>query len=63
MVSADLVKGRKLTSYWGDGVPEEIMHAGGKWLDKDVVVDRNLVTSRWPMDLSAFTRELMKIVR
>ena len=63
LVSADLVKGRKLTSFWGDGVPEEIMHAGGKWLDKDVVVDRNLVTSRWPMDLSAFTRELMKIVR
>lgn len=61
LVSADLVKGRKLTSYWGDGVPEEITQAGGKWEDKDVVVDGNLVTSRWPMDIAAFTREMMKI--
>ena len=61
LVSADLVKGRKLTSYWGDGVPEEIKAAGGTWIDKDVVVDKNLVTSRWPMDLSAFTREMMKL--
>ena len=63
LVSAGLVKGRKLTSFWGDGVPEEITHAGGKWIDKDVVVDRNLVTSRWPMDLSAFTREIMKLAK
>ena len=62
LVSAGLVKDRKLTSFWGDGVPEEIKNAGGKWIDKDVVVDGNLVTSRWPMDLSAFTRELMKLV-
>ena len=61
LVSADLVKGRRLTSYWGDGVPEEITHAGGMWEDCDVVVDGNLVTSRWPMDLSAFTREMMKL--
>lgn len=63
LVSAGLVKGRKLTSFWGDGVPHEITHAGGKWIDKDVVVDGNLVTSRWPMDISAFTREMMKLVK
>lgn len=62
LVSADLVRGRNLTSYWGDGVPEEITQAGGKWEDKDVVVDGNLVTSRWPMDIAAFTREMMKVV-
>ena len=62
LVSADLVKGRRLTSYWGDGVPDEIKRAGGKWEDKDVVVDGNLVTSRWPMDISAFLREVMKMV-
>ena len=61
LVSSNLVKGRKLTSYWGDGVPEEIKRAGGKWMDKDVVVDGNLVTSRWPMDLSAFMREVIKL--
>jgi protease I len=63
LVSADLVKGRRLTSFWHDGVPEEIRKAGGIWEDKEVVVDGNLVTSRWPMDLPAFMREVMKMVR
>ena len=63
LVSADLVKGRRLTSYWYDGVPEEIKGAGGIWEDSDVVVDGNLVSSRYPMDLPAFMREMMKLVR
>lgn len=62
LVSADLVKGRRLTSYWHDGVPEEIRAAGGIWEDQDAVVDGNLITSRWPADLSAFMREVMKLV-
>lgn len=62
LVSADPVKGRRLTSYWGDDVPEEITNAGGTWEDADVVVDGNLVTSRWPMDMAAFSREMMKLV-
>ncbi len=63
LVSADLVKGRRLTSYWHDGVPEEITAAGGTYEDDEVVVDGNLVTSRWPMDLPAFVREMMKLIR
>ena len=63
LVSAGVVKGRHLTSFWHDGVPEEIKEAGGAWEDKEVVVDRNLVTSRWPMDLPAFMREIMKMIR
>lgn len=62
LASADVIKGRHLTSYWHDGVPEDVKKAGGIWEDKDVVVDGNLVTSRWPMDLAAFTREMMKLV-
>ena len=62
LVSAGVVKGRHLTSYWHDGVPEQIKAAGGLWEDKEVVVDRNLVTSRWPMDLPAFMREVMRLV-
>lgn len=62
LVSADLVKDRRLTSSWGDGVPEEIINAGGTWEDADVVVDGNLVTSRWPMDIAAFSKEMMKLV-
>ena len=63
LVSADLVRGRRLTSYWHDGVPEEIRAAGGIWEDRDVVVDGNLVTSRWPMDLPAFMREVTRVAR
>ncbi len=63
IVSAGMVKGRHLTSFWHDGVPEEIKKAGGIWEDTDVVVDGNLVTSRWPMDLPAFMREMMKMVK
>jgi len=62
LASADVIKGRHLTSYWYDGVPEDVKKAGGLWEDKEVVVDGNLVTSRWPMDLPAFTREMMKLV-
>ena len=63
LVSADLVAGRRLTSFWGDGVPEEIRGAGGIYEDKDVVVDGNLITSRWPMDLPAFMQEVLRAVR
>jgi protease I len=62
LVSAGLVKGRHLTSYWHDGVPEEIKKGGGIWEDKEVVVDGNLVSSRWPMDLPAFMREVIKVI-
>lgn len=61
LISAGLVKGRRLTSYWHDGVPEEIEKSGGIWQDKDVVVDGNLVSSRWPMDLPAFMREVINL--
>jgi protease I len=61
LVSAGLVKGRHLTSYWHDGVPEEIQEGGGIWEDNDVVVDRNLVSSRSPMDLPAFMREVINL--
>lgn len=61
LVSADVIRGRRLTSYWYDGVPEEIAAAGGTWIDEEVVVDGNLVTARWPMDIPAFTREMMRV--
>lgn len=63
LVSADVIKGRRLTGYWYDGVPEEIKAAGGRYSDKEVVVDGNLVTSRWPADLPAFMRETVKMIR
>jgi len=63
LVSANVIKGRHLTSYWHDGVPAEIEAAGGVYEDKEVVVDGNLITSRWPPDLPAFMREVMNSVK
>jgi len=62
LADAGVIKDRHLTSFWHDGVPEAVKQAGGLWEDKDVVRDGNLVTSRYPMDLPAFTREMMKMV-
>jgi protease I len=62
LASAGVVKGRHLTSFWHDGVPEDIKKAGGLYEDKEVVVDGNLVTSRYPGDLPAFMRETMRLI-
>jgi protease I len=63
LASAGLVNGRHLTAYWHDGVPEDIKKAGGMYEDREVVVDGNLVTSRYPGDLPAFMRETMRMVK
>src|SRR5512143_3647634 len=63
LVSADVVRGRRLTSYWHDGVPEDIKAAGGIYEDEEVVVDGNLVTSRWPLDLPACVREMVRLIK
>ncbi len=63
LADAGVVKGRHLTSYWHDGVPEDVKKAGGIWEDKEVVVDGNLVTSRSPMDLPSFMREVVKKIK
>lgn len=60
LISADVLKGRHLTSIWTDGVPDEIQQAGAIWEDKEVVVDKNLISSRSPKDLPAFMREIVK---
>lgn len=59
MVSAGIVRGRKLTSYYT--IQDDIRNAGGNWTDEEVVVDRNWVTSRQPKDIPAFNREMLKL--
>ena len=56
LVSAKLVKGRRLTSYYT--LQDDIRCAGGQWEDQEVIVDRNWVTSRKPDDIPAFNREM-----
>ena len=59
LVEAGLVRGRCVTSW--PTLETDIRNAGGDWLDKEVVVDGNLVTSRKPDDLPAFNREMTRI--
>jgi protease I len=56
LVSAKLVKGRRLTSYYT--LQDDIRCAGGQWEDQEVVLDKNWVTSRKPDDIPAFNREM-----
>lgn len=57
LVSAGLVEDRTLTSW--PTLQDDIRNAGGKWVDQEVVVDGNLVTSRKPGDIPAFSRTLI----
>ena len=59
LVSANLVKGRTLTSY--HTIQDDIRNAGGNWVDGEVVRDRNWVTSRQPSDIPAFNREMVAL--
>ena len=58
LISSNLVKGRKMTSY--KTVRDDIINAGGLWLDDAVVTDDNLISSRQPDDIPAFNAQLLK---
>jgi len=60
LVEADVVRGRELTSW--PSLQTDVRNAGGSWVDREVVVDGNLVTSRKPDDLPAFNREFMTLL-
>ncbi len=58
LVEAGVLSGRTLTSW--PSLRTDIRNAGGTWVDEEVVVDGNLVTSRNPDDLPAFTKALVE---
>lgn len=58
LISAGVIKDRKVTSY--PSVKDDLINAGAKWEDKEVVVDRGLVTSRNPGDLDAFNEKVLE---
>jgi protease I len=60
LVEADVVRDRKLTSFWS--IKTDVKNAGGNWVDEEVVVDGNLVTSRNPDDIPAFNEKLLELV-
>lgn len=55
-----LLRGRKATSFFA--IKDDVKNAGAEWIDAEVVVDRNLVTSRKPDDLPAFSLACLKVL-
>lgn len=58
LVEADVVRGRKVTSY--PSLRTDLENAGAAWVDEEVVVDQGIVTSRNPNDLPAFNRAMIE---
>jgi protease I len=59
LVEADVARGRKLTSF--SSIQTDMKNAGADWVDEEVVVDGNLVTSRKPDDIPAFNEKLLEV--
>lgn len=58
MIETGLLRGRKMTSY--PAIKTDLINAGVKWVDEEVVVDSGLVSSRSPKDLDAFNRKMLE---
>ncbi len=60
LVSAGTLKGKKATSY--DAIKDDMINSGAEWIDEEVVVDGNLITSRKPADLPVFCRKIIRFL-
>ena len=58
LIRADLVRGRKMTSW--PAIQVDMRNAGANWVDEEVVVDNGLVSSRKPDDIPAFNRKMIE---
>jgi len=58
LASAEIVQGRTVTSV--RAIRDDLRHAGAEWVDREVVRDGNIITSRVPADLPAFCREIIR---
>lgn len=58
LIEAGVVKGRTMTSW--PSLKTDLRNAGAKWVDREVVVDRGLITSRKPDDLPAFNAKMIE---
>jgi protease I len=58
LIEAGAAKGRTMTSW--PSLKTDLRNAGANWVDREVVVDRGLVTSRKPDDIPAFNRKMIE---
>jgi protease I len=57
LAEANLIKGKTVTSW--PSIKTDLINAGASWVDQEVVEDGNIITSRKPDDLEAFTKALL----
>lgn len=60
LASAGILQGRSVTSFFS--IKDDLVHAGADWIDREVVVDGKLVTSRRPDDLPAFMKAVLELL-
>lgn len=58
MISADILRNKRATCY--QGIRDDVKNAGALYVDEEVVVDGNVITSRTPKDEPAFISEILK---
>lgn len=61
LIEAGVVRGREMTSW--PSLRTDLENAGARWVDRETVVDRGLVTSRRPDDIPAFNAALIEEIR
>ena len=61
LASAEILSGKTVTSFFA--IKDDLVHAGAEWVDQEVVVDGNLITSRTPDDLPAFMRAVIAAMK
>ena len=61
LVSAGIAQGHEVTCFFA--IKDDLIAAGGRYVDREVVVDRNIVTSRKPEDLPRFVQEIIKLLK
>jgi len=61
LVSAGIAKGHKVTCFFA--IKDDLIAAGAKYMDREVVVDQNLITSRKPEDLPRFVVEIIRLLK
>ena len=61
LASSGVLKGKTITSFFA--IKDDMVNAGAEWVDQEVVVDGNLITSRKPDDLPAFMKAVIGALR
>src|SRR5262245_43111000 len=61
LASADIIRGKTVTCF--SAIKDDVKNAGARYVDKETVVDGNLITARKPDDLPAFCRELIAALK